>query len=40
MASEGLHKPSELMDEATIDGHRAITSVISEPDAAVALTRG
>jgi len=30
MASEGLHEPAELMDEATIDRHRAITSVIEE----------
>ena len=46
MASEGLHEPAELMDEATIDCHRAInveesfTFRISESDAAVSLTRG
>jgi ferritin-like protein len=30
MASEGLHEPAELLDEATIDRHRAFTSLIEE----------
>jgi hypothetical protein len=30
MASEGLHEPAERMDEATIDRHRAITSLVEE----------
>lgn len=33
MASEGLHEPSELLDEETIDRHRAIVSIIEEFDA-------
>jgi ferritin-like protein len=34
MASEGLHEPSELLDEATIDRHRAFASLIEELEAA------
>ena len=30
MASEGLHEPQELLDEATIDHHRAMTSLCEE----------
>jgi ferritin-like protein len=30
MASEGLHEPAELLDEATIDSHRAFQSMIEE----------
>jgi ferritin-like protein len=30
MASEGLHEAAELLDEATIDRHRALTSLIEE----------
>jgi ferritin-like protein len=30
MASEGLHEAAELLDEATIDRHRAFTSLIEE----------
>ncbi|HEY1652931.1 MAG TPA: ferritin-like domain-containing protein [Acidimicrobiales bacterium] len=30
MASEGLHEPAELLDEATIDRHRAFQSMIEE----------
>ena len=30
MASEGLHEPAELLDEATIDRHRALTSIVEE----------
>ena len=33
MASEGLHEPAELLGEATIDRHRAITSIIEELEA-------
>ena len=33
MASEGLHEPAELLDEATIDQHRAYTSLIEELEA-------
>ena len=33
MASEGLHEPAELLDEATIDRHRAFTSLIEELEA-------
>ncbi|MDQ1429735.1 MAG: uncharacterized protein QOF40_337 [Actinomycetota bacterium] len=33
MASEGLHEAAELLDEATIDRHRAITSLIEELEA-------
>ncbi|HEX3425070.1 MAG TPA: ferritin-like domain-containing protein [Acidimicrobiales bacterium] len=33
MASEGLHEPAELLDEATIDHHRAITSLMEELEA-------
>ena len=33
MASEGLHEPAELLDEATIDRHRAFASLIEEFDA-------
>ena len=34
MASEGLHEPAELLDEATSDRHRAFTSLIEELEAA------
>ena len=30
MASEGLHEPAELLSGATVDRHRAITSVMEE----------
>jgi ferritin-like protein len=30
MASEGLHEAAELLDEATIDRHRAFASLIEE----------
>jgi ferritin-like protein len=30
MASEGLHEPADLLNEATIDRHRAFTSLIEE----------
>jgi uncharacterized protein len=30
MGSEGLHEPAELLDEATIDRHRAFTSLVEE----------
>jgi len=30
MASEGLHEAAELLSDATIDRHRAITSVMEE----------
>jgi ferritin-like protein len=30
MASEGLHEAAELLDEATIDHHRAMTSLVEE----------
>ena len=30
MASEGLHEAAELLDEATIDRHRAFTSLVEE----------
>jgi ferritin-like protein len=33
MASEGLHEPAELLDEATIDHHRAMTSLCEELEA-------
>ncbi|HML00786.1 MAG TPA: ferritin-like domain-containing protein [Acidimicrobiales bacterium] len=33
MASEGLHEASELLDEWTIDQHRAVTSLIEEFEA-------
>jgi len=33
MASEGLHEAAELLDEQTIDHHRAITSLIEELEA-------
>ncbi len=33
MASEGLHEPAELLDEETIDHHRAITSLCEELEA-------
>jgi uncharacterized protein len=33
MASEGLHEEVELLDEETIDRHRAITSLIEELEA-------
>jgi hypothetical protein len=33
MASEGLHEPLELLDEATIDYHRAMTSLCEELEA-------
>ena len=33
MGSEGLHEPAERMDEATIDRHRAITSLVEELEA-------
>jgi uncharacterized protein len=33
MASEGLHEPSELVGEATVDRHRAITSLKEELEA-------
>jgi ferritin-like protein len=33
MASEGFHEPIELLDEATLDYHRAMTSLCEELDA-------
>lgn len=33
MASEGLHESAELLDEATVDRHRAITSLKEELEA-------
>ena len=33
MASEGLHEPPEWLDAATIDHHRAITSLMEELEA-------
>jgi len=33
MASEGLHEPAELLDQATIDHHRAVTSLCEELEA-------
>lgn len=30
MASEGLHESADLLDEATIDHHRAFTSLVEE----------
>ena len=33
MASEGLHEPAELLDEETIDHHRAIVSLKEELEA-------
>ena len=33
MASEGLHEPAELLDDRTIDHHRALTSLIEELEA-------
>ncbi len=33
MASEGLHEPAELLDEETIDRHRAFASLIEELEA-------
>ena len=33
MASEGLHEASELLDETTINHHRALTSLIEELEA-------
>ncbi len=33
MASEGFHEPASLLDEATIDHHRAMTSLCEELDA-------
>jgi hypothetical protein len=33
MASEGLHEPADLLDEATIDRHRALTSLVEELEA-------
>jgi uncharacterized protein len=33
MAHEGLHEPAEQLDEATIDRHRALESVIEELEA-------
>jgi len=33
MASEGLHEPPSLLDEATIDYHRAMTSLCEELEA-------
>ena len=33
MASEGLHEPAELLDEDTIDRHRAFTSLVEELEA-------
>ena len=34
MASEGLHEPADLLDDETIDRHRAIQSIIEELEAA------
>src|SRR5579859_7293074 len=33
MGSEGLHEPADLLDDATIDRHRAITSLVEELEA-------
>ena len=33
MASEGLHEPRELLDEASVDHHRAMTSLCEELEA-------
>jgi hypothetical protein len=33
VASEGLHEPRELLDEATVDHHRAMTSLCEELEA-------
>ena len=33
MASEGLHEAAELLDEATVDRHRAFISLIEELEA-------
>src|SRR5271154_5549804 len=33
MASEGLHEPGALLDEATVDHHRAMTSLCEELEA-------
>jgi ferritin-like protein len=33
LASEGLHEPRELLDEATVDHHRAMTSLGEELEA-------
>jgi ferritin-like protein len=33
MANEGLHEPAELLDEATLDHHRAMTSLCEELEA-------
>jgi ferritin-like protein len=33
MASEGLHEAADLLDEATIDHHRAVTSLVEELEA-------
>lgn len=33
MSSEGLHEPASLLDEATIDHHRAMTSLCEELEA-------
>jgi ferritin-like protein len=33
MGSEGLHEPADRLDEATIDRHRAITSLVEELEA-------
>lgn len=33
MASEGLHEPAALLDEATVDHHRAMTSLCEELEA-------
>ena len=33
MASEGFHEPLELLDEATLDYHRAMQSLTEELEA-------
>jgi hypothetical protein len=33
MGSEGLHEPADRLDEATIDHHRAVTSLVEELEA-------
>jgi hypothetical protein len=33
MGSEGLHEPSDLLDDETIDRHRALTSLVEELEA-------
>jgi len=33
MASEGLHEAAELLDEDTVDHHRAVTSLVEELEA-------